>query len=172
MSQDEQVFFHGHPSWRAMLAFHVKGFLVAVAAGAIAGVASAIADSHVKVVWVVAAVAAVFVVVVLAGFVRRATTTYTITDQRLTIDHGLLSRDVHETRLERVQNVNSSQSLFQRMLRVGTVDFDTAGSSEYDFAFRGVANPHRIARTVDRALHELHRGGGGAPDGLSVTERA
>jgi uncharacterized membrane protein YdbT with pleckstrin-like domain len=158
MSPDEQVFFHGHPSWRSMLAFHVKGFGLAVLAGAIAGIASAVADDKLHVLWVIAAVAAVFAVAILAGIARRAMTTYTITDQRLTIDHGLLSREVHETRLERVQNVNSSQSMFERLLRVGTVDFDTAGSADYGFAFRGVANPHRIVRTVDRALHELQRG--------------
>jgi len=157
MSTGEQVFFHGHPSWRSMLAFHAKGFLLAIVVGVIAGVAGDIADGRVRALWVIAAVAVVFVAVILLGLIRRVTTTYTITDQRLTIDHGLLSRDVHETRLERVQNVNSSQSLLERVLRVGTVDFDTAGSAEYDFAFRGVANPHQIARTVDRALHELHR---------------
>jgi uncharacterized membrane protein YdbT with pleckstrin-like domain len=154
MCPDEQVFFHGHPCWRSMFAFHVKGFALAVVAGAIAGIASAIADGEVHVLWVVGAVAAVFAVAIVVGIVRRAMTTYTITDQRLAINHGLLSRDVHETRLERVQNVNSSQSLFQRLLRIGTVDFDTAGSADYGFAFRGVSNPHQIARTVDRALHE------------------
>jgi uncharacterized membrane protein YdbT with pleckstrin-like domain len=153
----EQVFFHGHPSWRSMLGFYLRGTLAAVVAGAVAGAASAIVEHHVRATWVIAAVAVIYASVLLLGLIRRQTTTYTITDQRLTIDHGLLRRDVHETRLERVQNVNSSQSLPQRLLRVGTVDFDTAGSAEFDFAFRGVAEPHRIARTVDRALHELRR---------------
>ncbi len=74
----------------------------------------------------------------------------TITEKRLTIDRGLLSWDLHETRLVRVQNVNSSQTLLERTLGIGTVDFDTAGSAEYDFAFRSVARPHRIVRTVRR----------------------
>ena len=34
----EEVFFHGHPSWRALIGFYVKGILAAVIAGAIAGV--------------------------------------------------------------------------------------------------------------------------------------
>jgi Bacterial PH domain len=56
--------------------------------------------------------------------------------------------------------VNSSQSLFERVLRIGTVDFDTAGESQFDFSFRGVSEPRGIVRTVDRALHELR---GSAP---------
>jgi uncharacterized membrane protein YdbT with pleckstrin-like domain len=104
----------------------------------------------------------VFLVLVLIGQIRRIQTTYSITNQRLTIQTGILSRDVHQTRLERIQNVNSSQSLFERLLRIGTVEFDTAGESEYDFAFRGVGNPNGIVRTVDRALHAL-RGGPVSP---------
>jgi uncharacterized membrane protein YdbT with pleckstrin-like domain len=57
-----------------------------------------------------------------------------------------------------VQNVNATQSLLERMLRVGTVDFDTAAGAEYDFKFRGVARPKEIVRTVDRALRELRTG--------------
>ena len=153
----EEVFFHGHPSWRSMLAFHTKGLVAAVVAGVIAGIATRIASGSVSVPWVVAAVLIVFVVVLLIGLVRRIATTYTITNRRLTIDIGLLSRALHETRLERVQNVNTQQSVIERMLRVGTVDFDTAGSADFDFAFRGVDNPREIMRTVDRALHELQQ---------------
>jgi uncharacterized membrane protein YdbT with pleckstrin-like domain len=158
----EEVFFHGHPSWRSMLAFHLKGFLSAIIVGVLVGVAGDLADRHVQVPWVVVAVVVWLAGVVLIGFVRRIQTTYTITDRRLTIDRGLLSRDVHETRLERVQNVNTSQSLLERLLRIGNVDFDTAGSAEFDFAFRGVDDPHRIARTVDGALQRIH--GFDAPD--------
>jgi uncharacterized membrane protein YdbT with pleckstrin-like domain len=151
----EQIFFHGHPSWRSMLAFYIKGLVIAIVFGIIAGIVTRIANGGVQAGWVSAAVAVGLIGVLVIGFVQRVRTTYTITDRRLTIDTGLLSRDVHETRLERVQNVNSSQSILERLLRIGTVDFDTAGSAEFDFAFRGVSNPHGISRTVDRALHQF-----------------
>jgi uncharacterized membrane protein YdbT with pleckstrin-like domain len=150
----EQVFFHGHPSWRAILDFYAKGIAGAAVAGIAAGLVTAIANGHVQVGWIVAVVLVCFVGVLLVGAVKRARTTYTITNERLTIDQGLMSRNVQETRLERIQNVNSRQSLLERLLRVGTVDFDTAAGAEYDFAFRGVANPHEIVRTVDRAIRE------------------
>ena len=107
--------------------------------------------------WVIAVVLLVFVVVLAVGQLRRIQTTYSITNRRLTIETGLLSRRLHQTRLERVQNVNSTQSLLRPGSRIGTVDFDTAGESEFDFAFRGVRDPRGIVRTVDRALHELAR---------------
>ena len=144
-----------------MLAFHFKGVLAAVVAGAIAGIATASASGHVQDGWVAAGVLIVFALVILVGLIRRIATTYTITNRRLTIDVGLLSRDLHQTRLERVQNVNARQSLLERLLGVGSVDFDTAGESGFDFTFAGVAHPHRIVRTVDRALHELQQTGPG-----------
>jgi uncharacterized membrane protein YdbT with pleckstrin-like domain len=149
---EEQVFFHGHPSWRSALDFYTKGIAAAVIAGAVAGFVTAIAAGHVQVGWIVAAVLVGFVVMLIAGVVSRMRTTYTITSERLTIQRGFLGRELHETRLERVQNVRAHQSIAQRLLRVGTVEFDTAGGSEYDFAFRGVANPRSIVRTVDRAI--------------------
>jgi uncharacterized membrane protein YdbT with pleckstrin-like domain len=154
----EQVFFHGHPSWRSILGLYMKGLLAIVLAGALAGVISAIASGKVKVGWVVVVVLIGFAIVLVAGLIRRIQTTYTITNRRLTINTGILSRELHETRLERVQNVNSSQSLLERILRIGTVDFDTAAEAAYDFTFRGVADPHQIVRTVDAALRELQVG--------------
>jgi uncharacterized membrane protein YdbT with pleckstrin-like domain len=150
----EEVFFHGHPSWRSMLPFHLKGLLAAIAAGVVAGLITAAASGRMLVGWVILSVLAVFVYALASGALQRRRVTYTITSQRLTIQTGLVSRELHETRLERVQNVNSRQSLLERLLHVGTVDFDTAGGSAFDFSFRGVAHPHAIVRTVDRALRE------------------
>ena len=161
----EQVFFEGHPSWRSMLGLHLRGLLAAILAGVLAGLITAVASGAVSVLWVIAAVLAVFVIVGVIGLYRRRRTTYTITNQRLTIQTGLASRELHETRLERVQNVNSSQSMLERLLRVGTVDFDTAGSASFDFSFRGVGHPDRIVRTVDRALRERVEPGGPEPAG-------
>jgi uncharacterized membrane protein YdbT with pleckstrin-like domain len=151
----EEVFFHGHPSWRSLALFYVKGLLASLLIGIAAGLASAIADRTVQAGWVVAVVLVVFVILFLVGQIRRLQTTYTITNQRLTIETGLLTRELHETRLERVQNVNSHQTLAQRVLSVGAVDFDTAAGAEYNFSFRGVSHPRQIVRTVDRALREL-----------------
>ncbi len=79
------------------------------------------------VVWLV-----LFALVVLVGFIRRISTRYTITNQRLRDQRGLLAKHVQQTRIERVQNVNTSQTFVSRVLRVGTVDFDTAGTDELE----------------------------------------
>src|SRR5205807_3234649 len=133
-----------------------RGLILVVLAGAVAGIVTEIVSKF-QIGWVIAVVLVGFVTVLLLGLIKRIRTTYTISNERLTINTGLLSRELHETRLERVQNVNSHQSLLERILRVGTVDFDTAAGAEYDFSFRGVSQPHQIVRTVDRALAELQQ---------------
>jgi uncharacterized membrane protein YdbT with pleckstrin-like domain len=156
----EQVFFHGHPSWRSILSFYIKGVVLTIIAGAIAGVVTRLAGRSVNVGIVAAVVAVALVVMVVVGLIKRVATTYTISNRRLTITSGILSREMHEARLERVQNVNVTQSLLERMLRVGTVDFDTAAGAEYDFKFGGVADPRSIAQTVDQAIHAMQQSAG------------
>jgi uncharacterized membrane protein YdbT with pleckstrin-like domain len=162
----EEIFFHGHPSWRSILGFYVKGLLAAILAGAVAGIVTEITAGHLQAGWIAAVVLAAFVIVLVAGLLKRVQTTYSITNQRLTIDSGILSKELHQTRLERVQNVNATQSLLQRVLRVGTVNFDTAGEAGFDFSFRGVAHPQKIVHTVDRALRE--RAGANMPPPAGV----
>jgi uncharacterized membrane protein YdbT with pleckstrin-like domain len=160
---EEIVFYRGHPSWRSRLDFHVKGILAAVVAGALAGSVTAIASGHVEAEWIIVVVLVTLLAVLLAGLISRARTTYTITSERLTIHEGLVSRDLRQTRLERVQNVSAHQSIMERLLRVGTVEFDTAGGAGYDFTFYGVDNPHEIVRTVERAQRARSRLDSGRP---------
>jgi uncharacterized membrane protein YdbT with pleckstrin-like domain len=93
------------------------------------------------------------VLVILIGFFKRIATVYTITNQRLRIKRGILSKRIQQTRIDRVQNVNTEQSVIDRLLRVGTVDFDTAGTDDSDFTFAGVSSPSRVVEAVDRAQH-------------------
>jgi uncharacterized membrane protein YdbT with pleckstrin-like domain len=171
LSDGEHALFQGHPSWRSTLAFYVRGILgVAVAAALAAGI-TAIAGDGIEA-SVVAIVAVVLVVaVILVGYVRRMATTYTITNRRLHIKRGIVARRTQEARLERVQNVNTDQGPLERMLNVGTVDFDTAGTEDHGFKFDGVADPTGVVREVDSAQQEHAaelRAGGGEPRGAGL----
>jgi uncharacterized membrane protein YdbT with pleckstrin-like domain len=160
----EKILFEGHPSWRSILGFYVKGLLLAAVAGGIAALVTRIADDHVRKGWVIAVALVVFGLVLVVGLLKRISTTYVITNQRLHIKRGIVARKVQETRLERVQNVNTNQSAFERVLQVGTVDFDTAGTEDSDFTFAGVAQPEKVSHAVDQAMREV--GGPGPGGGL------
>ena len=145
------MIFEGHPSWRSILAFYVKGLLitavVALVVAFVTGLGEGGADTGIVTIVALVGVA----LTILIGFIKRVSTSYTITNRRLHIKRGIVSREIQETRLERVQNVNYHQSVLQRMLQVGDVDFDTAAGDDYNFVFGGVADPSQVVERVDRA---------------------
>ncbi len=144
LHEGETIIYEGHPSWRSILDFYAKGLVVALIGGAIGWVASSMGLG-------IAIAAVLFGLAVLIGLLKRIGTTFIITNERLHIRRGLFSKSVQQTLLERVQNVNTSQSFFERVLRVGTVDFDTAGTDDSDFVFDGVGSPAEVVAAVDRA---------------------
>jgi uncharacterized membrane protein YdbT with pleckstrin-like domain len=150
-SPAETVVYSGHPSWRSMLDFHLAGLVLALVAGVIGKLAAG---------WgiAVAAFAAVLLLSLVLGAIRRAATLYTISDRRLYIRRGILRRSEQHTTIERVQNVETSQSILERILAIGTLNFDTAATDDSVFAFTGVAHPRRVVAAVDQAQDASKRG--------------
>ena len=145
--ENEQVIYEGRPSWRSILGFYIVGLVGVAVAGAIGYLLGDAAGAA------IAAVAA-FLLLLLVGWLKRISTRYAITDRRLRIQRGIISRNIEEARLAREQNVNVRQGGLERILQVGTVDFDTASNRADDtFQFRGIADPGEVTRLVDQA-HE------------------
>lgn len=81
----ERVIYQGHPSWRAIIGFYLKGTLVAAGAGVLAGLIDS--STGLGIVTFVVIVA----ITILVGFVKRVATVYTITDRRLNIKVGIIA---------------------------------------------------------------------------------
>ncbi len=143
----EQIIFEGHPSWRSILGFYLKGLVVVAVVVVIVLLVTDVGPA-------VGAGVAALLIVVLVGYVQRLFTTYTISNHRLHIRRGIVSREEQQTSITRVQNVNTDQSVLQRLLQIGTVDFDTAAGGDYDFKFSGVADPREVVEAVHRAQRE------------------
>jgi uncharacterized membrane protein YdbT with pleckstrin-like domain len=140
----EEMVFEGHPSWRAVLTFYVSGIAIVAVAAAIGALVSGAGLG-------IGLGVVVLALVIVVGLIKRQATRYVITSERLHIRHGILAKRTQETRVQRVQNVNTEQSFFQRIMQVGTVDFDTAGTDDSEFRFVGVSNPNEVVRAVDKA---------------------
>jgi uncharacterized membrane protein YdbT with pleckstrin-like domain len=157
LSPGERLIYEGHPSWRATLGFYVAGLIVVAAAAAVGYVLSGAGIA-------VVAGAAAFALVLVVGWLKRVTTSYLITSRRLQIRRGILSRHVEETRVERIVDVSVRQSLFERVLGIGTVNFDNAGGQPGDdFRFVGIAGPRRVTQALNE-VHEEGAGAGALPD--------
>jgi uncharacterized membrane protein YdbT with pleckstrin-like domain len=151
LSPGEQVVYEGHPSWRSIIAFYIKGIAVTLVAALVVGLVTKVTGDGVDSGLVSIIAVAGIAITLLAGFIRRVATRYTITNRRLHIKRGIVSREVQETRLERVQNVNYHQGVLQRVLQVGDVDFDTAGTDDSNFIFVGVSQPEKVVEDVGEA---------------------
>ena len=143
----EHVIYEGHPSWRSILSFYLIGLVVVAAAVAIGVVADNTGIGA-------AAAGVILVLVLLIGWLKRLTTRYLITNRRLQIRRGLIAKHVEETRVDRVVDVTVHQGVFDRVLRIGAVDFDNASAQQGDlFRFAGIASPDQVVRAIDR-VHE------------------
>jgi uncharacterized membrane protein YdbT with pleckstrin-like domain len=149
LQSGERVIYQGHPSWRAILGFYLKGTLVALGAAVLAGLLDE--STSLAIVTFIIIVA----VTILVGFIKRVATVYTITDRRLNIKVGIVARKVQETRLQRVQNVNYNQGVYERLMQIGDVEFTTAGTDESNFVFAGVAQPEQVVQQVEHATPVL-----------------
>src|SRR3954470_14831455 len=143
----ETIIYEGHPSWRSIVSFYLLGVLLVAAAAAIGVLAGQGGIGA-------GAAAAILLVVLIVGWLKRITTRYLITNRRLQIRRGLIAKHVEETRVDRVIDVTVHQGVFDRILRIGAVDFDNASAQQGDlFRFAGIASPERVVRAID-LVHE------------------
>jgi len=147
LENGEQIIFEGHPSWRSILGFYLKGLLFVALVVVVVLLLTDVGPA-------VAAGAGALLLVVIVGYVQRIFTTYTITNIRLHIRRGIIAREEQHTQITRVQNVNTDQSVLERLLQIGTVDFDTAAGGDFEFKFKGVSDPAEVVDAVHRAQRE------------------
>jgi len=153
----ETILWQGRPSWRAHLSFFVTWIPLALVPVIIAGILTA-NDTGTGLPygqWVLISLLLV-VGVLIWDALQRYATYYVVTTQRLRVRKGILARKEQTARFERVQNVNISQSFLDRMMRVGSVEFDTAGSDIDDsgFNYSGIAEPQKLVRIVAEYSHQ------------------
>lgn len=74
------------------------------------------------------AVVALAILWVIVVWIRWRSTTYTLTDQRITIEAGVFSRQEKIIPIDRVQDCTTRQSIVGRMIGYGRVEIDAAGA--------------------------------------------
>jgi uncharacterized membrane protein YdbT with pleckstrin-like domain len=124
----ETVVMRRHPHWivpvRSLL-LPVAVLLLVVILDAV--LAATMVANDVKTVVTLAAIALLGGWAI-ATWLRWSTTSFTITDQRVILDVGILSHASKVIPIDRVQDVSTRQSIFGRLLGYGRVEIDAAGS--------------------------------------------
>ena len=82
-------------------------------------------------------------------------TRYVITSTELYKKRGVVSRDVTQFRLERVQNTSLRQSALGRALGYGDLTVFTAGSGDPELTFERVPRPERASSILSDQLEQV-----------------
>jgi uncharacterized membrane protein YdbT with pleckstrin-like domain len=127
LGEDEEVVLDLHPHWKALI---VPALLVPIVVGAASYLVFLVPDGSVRTPlrWAVVVIA---VLVLLRWsmwpFLQWITTRYVLTNRRVVIRTGVLSRSGRDIPLTRVNDVSFRHSLIDRMLKCGTLTIESAG---------------------------------------------
>ncbi|MFC4249750.1 PH domain-containing protein [Natribaculum luteum] len=88
-------------------------------------------------------------------YVHWTTTRYVITTSELYEKRGVVSRDVTQFRLDRIQNTSLRQSALGRLLGYGNLTVYTAGSGDPELTFQRLSRPHEASTVLSEQLDDL-----------------
>jgi uncharacterized membrane protein YdbT with pleckstrin-like domain len=81
--------------------------------------------------------------------IERATSEFAVTNRRVIIKVGLISRRTVELKLEKIESIGVDQTILGRILGYGTITVrGTGGTNE---PFRGLARPLEFRKAVNEA---------------------
>ncbi|HEY2272187.1 MAG TPA: PH domain-containing protein [Jatrophihabitantaceae bacterium] len=154
LADDEQVVKHLHPSWITI----APGFIAFVVLCAAAGVGIAFAPdkgtSH-NVVLIIIAV--VWFILVCWLFIRPLitwrTSHYVFTTHRVLIRRGLLKQTGRDIALQRISDVGFEQTLWDRMVRAGTLTIESASEHGQEM-LKNVPNSSEQQQLLNRLIEQ------------------
>ncbi|NUM44084.1 MAG: PH domain-containing protein [Anaerolineales bacterium] len=82
---------------------------------------------------------------------------YTLTNERIKVIRGMVSRDVENYELVRIQDIDLSQNLSERMMGIGDITIRGADSSEPTIVIRNISDPEKVYEIMRRAWLEARK---------------
>ena len=82
------------------------------------------------------------------GEVSRRAETFYVLESGVAREYKLLSTSRKFAEYGKIQNIEVSQSILQKMLGIGTVHLDTAGADKKEVSFHGIADPYGIEHII------------------------
>jgi uncharacterized membrane protein YdbT with pleckstrin-like domain len=101
--------------------------------------------------YVVGAIAVVWVLWLLVKFLEWSRTYFVVTDQRVIYRTGIISRHGVEIPLERINNLNFEQGIWERMIGAGDLEVQSAGE-EGTTLFENVRHPDGVQQEIYRQM--------------------
>ena len=135
----------------------IKGGYVLTAIGALILVALISAFLPAVSTWIAILVAMLLFLIPAYYHVRNKLVRYTLTDSKLEIDKGLISRTTRTVPLRRIQDVTVSSGVTQRMLGFGDLVIDNAGEAGDKLILKNIITPKHYADLLLKQLRRLDK---------------
>jgi uncharacterized membrane protein YdbT with pleckstrin-like domain len=149
----EHVIFTARPT----LLFIKLGYAVAVAGAIVLTIVLALIPWVNNIPWYVSLPIALGLLLFPAYYhLKRNMVRYTVTDAKIEIDRGLISRTTRNIPLRKIQDVTVSASIFQRILGFGDVVIDNASEVGGTTILHNINNPRQHADLLLRELRRWH----------------
>ncbi|MCU1348278.1 MAG: hypothetical protein JWO56_1308, partial [Acidobacteria bacterium] len=104
--------------------------------------------------WITAVAVLYFAIRMLVAYGRIRSTLYTITNQRVMIERGLLSKSLSEIDLRYIDETQFQQSALERMLGIGNVTIISSDKSLPAYTLRGIKDPRAVRETIRTAAYQ------------------
>nr|WP_049887777.1 PH domain-containing protein [Natronobacterium gregoryi] len=154
LSGDEGVVWESRPHPITM-GTRVPIGLVSILAGFVV-VGWGVTDSGVGTLGLIGVALVVFgITLVLVQYVVWTNTRYVITTDELYKKRGIVSRNVTQFRIDRVQNTTLEQDVLGRLLGYGDLTVYTAGSGDPELTFERTPDPERANGALNEQLGEI-----------------
>ena len=88
-------------------------------------------------------------VILLIWWLQTLGTKLTVTDERITLRKGILSKYTNEVFHTDIRNVQLDQSFFQRVFDVGTIAISTSGQEGIEISVQGIPHPQQVRDLID-----------------------
>ena len=154
LANDEKVVEHLHPSWITLVPATLWFIVICAAAGA--GIAYA-PDNGTSRTVVIGAIIVVGIVLLcwlaFAPWIQWRTTHYVFTTHRVLIRRGVLKRTGRDISLQRISDVSFSQSLWDRMVRAGTVTIESAGEQGQE-VLTNIPRSDDVQQMINRLIED------------------
>jgi hypothetical protein len=84
-------------------------------------------------------------------------TRYIVTDQRVRVITGLLGQDIDDIEIIRIQDVDHTQGITERLLNIGDIVLRSTDPSRPRVVLRNVTDPVAVHEIIRRAILEARR---------------
>jgi hypothetical protein len=82
---------------------------------------------------------------------------YVVTNERVKVIHGLLSRRIENFELVRIQDIDFKQNVGERMLGIGDIFIRGSDASNPEVVLRNVGKPEEVYETLRRAWMDARK---------------